>query len=402
MSQNRLENLTRLTKRINTTNARILPHFERKRNEVSAVFAQVVCGYDGGMSSALRNLKFFRWSAVVFVLGILLVLGLRGPEQALLAAVLAILEISLSFDNAVINATILRRMSAFWQRMFLTVGMVVAVAGMRLLFPIALVSITTGLSFGGVIDLVLHNPAEYGVRLQSAHSVIAAFGGMILFMIFLDFLIDRGKQVHWLAVIERPLARAGHLKLLSAAIALAALLVVAATWAGPDAPRVLVAGVLGQVVYGVVRGLSLWFERLEGVTPAGSPKRAMGATVLATGRRALFMFIYLEMLDASFSFDGVVGAFAISDNVLTIAVGLGIGALFVRELTVWLVRRDALKAFVYLEHGAHYAVGVLAILLAASLAYEVPEAVTGLAGVACIGLALLSSVIAKRQPKTAS
>jgi len=361
------------------------------------------------MNSTLRQLSYFRLPTLVLVIGIVLAFVTRGPAQALIVAVLAILEISLSFDNAVINASILRRMNDFWQRIFMTVGMLIAVIGMRLVFPVAIVAVTAGLSWQKVVELALHHPAEYGEYLHAAHPAIAAFGGMFLFMIFLDFMIDEGKRLHWVDAIERPLAKAGRLKTLSTLIALVCLLAVTATWAGEDAPRVLLAGVIGQVAYLFVRGMSQLFEGLgglkadeEGKVKAEGPKQA-GTLMRVGGRAAFFLFLYLEVLDASFSFDGVIGAFAITSDILTIALGLGIGALFVRALTVWLVRHETLAEFVYLEHGAHYAIGALAVLLALSLAHEVPEAVTGLIGAGFIVAALMSSLSERRgRSKTAA
>src|SRR6185369_2788547 len=163
------------------------------------------------MSVLSRNLHFFKASFLVLFLGLAIALRLGGPEQAFVVLILAVLEISLSFENAVVNATVLRRMSKFWQRMFLTLGMIIAVLGMRLLFPIAIVVVTAKLHFAAVLDLAVNHPAEYADKLALAHPSIAAFGGMFLFMIFLDFLIDSGKHLHWIAVIERPLAKVGQL-----------------------------------------------------------------------------------------------------------------------------------------------------------------------------------------------
>ena len=103
-------------------------------------------------------------------------------------------------------------------------------------------------------------------------------------------------------------------------------------------------------------------------------------------------FLYLEVLDASFSFDGVIGAFAITNDVVIIMLGLAIGAMFVRSLTVYLVEKGTLDEFVYLEHGAHYAIGILALIMLASMKFHVPEMVTGLAGVAFIGASVWSSI----------
>lgn len=341
------------------------------------------------LASVLRALKY---PLLVLTAGVLISGIFGGLEQAVVVAVLAVLEISLSFDNAVINATVLQRMNEFWRKMFMTAGMVIAVVGMRLVFPVVIVAATAGLGFGTVIDLILHHPQAYAHHLESAHPAIAAFGGMFLLMIFLDFLLDEGKRIHWIAVIEEPLSLGGRLKTLSSLLALVALLVVTGTWAGDHAATVLHAGIIGLVSYLAVRGFSELFESLGGIKD-----RPKGSGVALVGKAAFFLFLYLEVLDASFSFDGVVGAFAITSNVLTIMIGLGIGAYFVRELTLWLVKHDTLSEFIYLEHGAHYAVGALAVLLAVSLKYEIPDVVTGLVGVAFIGLSLASSVQERRK-----
>jgi hypothetical protein len=103
------------------------------------------------------------------------------------------------------------------------------------------------------------------------------------------------------------------------------------------------------------------------------------------------------VLDASFSFDGVIGAFAITNDVVIIMLGLAIGAMFVRSLTVYLVERGTLDEFVFLEHGAHYAIGILALIMFASVKYEIAEWFTGLSGVAFIAVSLWSSIRYKRR-----
>jgi hypothetical protein len=107
--------------------------------------------------------------------------------------------------------------------------------------------------------------------------------------------------------------------------------------------------------------------------------------------------MYLEVLDASFSFDGVIGAFAITNDVVIIMLGLAIGAMFVRSMTVFLVEKGTLQEFVYLEHGAHYAIGILALIMFASVEYHIPEWFTGLSGVAFIIVSLWSSLRYKKE-----
>ena len=103
------------------------------------------------------------------------------------------------------------------------------------------------------------------------------------------------------------------------------------------------------------------------------------------------------MLDASFSFDGVIGAFAITSDVVIIMLGLAIGAMFVRSMTIYLVEKGTLDEFIYLEHGAHYAIGALAIIMLMSMHFHIPELVTGLIGVAFIGWSLWASIVHRRK-----
>jgi len=103
------------------------------------------------------------------------------------------------------------------------------------------------------------------------------------------------------------------------------------------------------------------------------------------------------VLDASFSFDGVIGAFAITNDVVIIMLGLAIGAMFVRSMTVFLVYKGTLQEFVYLEHGAHYAIGILALIMFASVHYHIPEWFTGLSGLAFILVSLWSSIRYRRR-----
>ena len=103
-------------------------------------------------------------------------------------------------------------------------------------------------------------------------------------------------------------------------------------------------------------------------------------------------FLYLEVLDASFSFDGVIGAFALTNNLIIIAIGLGIGAMFVRSMTVYLVRKGTMSEYRYLEHGAFYAIVALAVIMYINTFSHIPEVITGLIGAVLIGLAFWSSV----------
>lgn len=302
-----------------------------------------------------------------------------GLPALLIATLLAIMEVSLSFDNAVVNAAVLRRMSPRWQRAFLTWGILIAVFGMRLVFPVLIVAIATGLGLLDVAALAINSPEEYAQHLTAAHTGIAAFGGMFLLMVFLHFVCDEAKDTHWIGWIERRLAALGRMEAVEIALALALLLGLQAILPESERLTVMVAGVTGIASYVAVKGLA-------GLCGGGD-----SATVLA-GKAGIGAFLYLEVLDASFSLDGVVGAFAMSKDVVVIMTGLAIGALFVRTLTVQLVRKGTLEQFIYLEHGAHWGIGALAAIMLASIHIHVSEVVTGLVGVSLIGLSLLSSI----------
>jgi hypothetical protein len=317
-----------------------------------------------------------------------------GWTALAMCLILGALEVSLSFDNAIVNAGVLEHMNPFWQRVFLTAGILVAVLGMRLLFPLAVVGLTADLNPVQATQLAMakgdpHLPGSYGYLLGQAHPQIAAFGGMFLFMLFLDFAFE-DREIAWLRWLERPLARIGKLDQLSVVVAVVTLLFTAELLA-QNPYAVMVSGALGVVTYLAVNGLGALFGGGDGV-PGGPTGLAKAA-----GRTGLLLFLYLEILDASFSFDGVVGAFAITSDPVIIAIGLGlIGAVYVRSLTLFLVRRGTLHEYVYLEHGAHWAIGALALMLLWSVGHHVPELITGLVGVGFIGASLISSVARRR------
>jgi uncharacterized protein len=342
--------------------------------------------------------RIFGVSVLLTVAGLIAALLYGGPTALFVTLILVVLEVSLSFDNAVVNARVLERMSLYWQRMFLTVGMIVAVFGMRLVFPLLVVGATAHISPWRAWQLALERgdpdtPGSYGYLLHEAHPAIAAFGGVFLLMIFLNFLIDEEKELHWLVTVEQTIQRAGLLRWASELIALATLAGFTLAY-HQHTTQVLVSGLAGLASYLLVDGAAQRFQEsgVPGADGADGGSPGAGGVAVATGKAAFWLFVYLQVLDASFSFDGVIGAFAITSDPVVIALGLGIGALYVRSLTVMLVRKGTLGELVFLEHGAHWAIGALAVLLLVSIEHEVPEVVTGLIGVGFIGAALVSSL----------
>ena len=330
--------------------------------------------------------RVFITSGVITVLTLGLVLYFMGPEAMLIAATLMVIELTFSFDNAIINARTLSKMSPFWQRMFMTVGILVAVFGMRIVFPILIVMFTAGLGWSEVIHLALQEPDKYAEALHHAHPSIAAFGGMFLFTLALHFFFDSSREIHWLKSIERPMQainRRGLYVFISALV----LAFIAFFPANHYKTETLTAGVMGILVYVVIHGLSELFTRQH-----EKAEKKAGKALQAGAMAGLASFVYLEVLDASFSFDGVIGAFAVTKDVVLIAVGLGIGALWVRSLTLYIVHRKVLHTYKYLEHAAHYVIGALAITLLLGLFFEIPEMYVGLIGLLVIGAAIASSV----------
>lgn len=325
----------------------------------------------------------FRGSIAFSLVAMMAGYALGGLAAAATVGFLVVLETSLSFDNAVVNAGILRNWDDKWRRRFLIWGMLVAVFGMRLLFPVLIVALAAGVGPLAAVDLAMNRPDEYARVLTGAHHQIAAFGGAFLMMVFLKFFVAHNKTHHWLEWIERPMTRLGKLEAVEAALTLAVVLLAAGLLEQPEQGEFVVAGVWGVVTFILAKGAAA----LLGGDDAGGNiiKQGIGG------------FLYLELLDASFSFDGVVGAFAMTNNLIIIALGLGAGALFVRSFTIFLVERGTLESYRYLEHGAFWAIGALAGIMLVGVKWHVPEAVTGLLGALLIVLSIASSIRANRK-----
>lgn len=296
-----------------------------------------------------------------------------GLDALFLVALLAVLETTLSFDNAVVNAKVLARMTPDWQKRFLTWGILVAVFGARFVFPVLIVAIAAGLSPFSVFSLALFTPDEYAQHLDSAHIAIAAFGSAFLLMVSLKYFFNDAKTVHWIGAIERHLSRWGGIEAIEIALVLC-VLVTSAFFVHEEAATLLIAGIVGIVLFIFIEGIAQAFE-MEGSAVVG------GAA----------LFVYLNVLDSAFSLDGVVGAFAITSSLPIIVAGLGIGALFVRTFTIALVKAKTLDKLPYLEHGAHYAILGLALAMLANIFVHVPEPFTGLIGLVFVVFAYWSS-----------
>jgi len=334
------------------------------------------------------TLGYFKWAFVVTVVGLGLGLWLGFSSEHtiggalkvfFIVCVLAVLEISLSFDNAIVNANKLKEMTPVWQQRFLTWGILIAVFGMRILFPVLIVVIAAKIGPWQAIVLAASQPEQYAAIMHDAHLPIAAFGGTFLMMVALNFFFDHEKDIHWVASLEDWASRYSSIRGIEIAVVLVIMLVFSRLVDPASASVFISAAIWGLLTFLLVEVLGGILDKNEEAM-AGAARGGLGA------------FLYLEVLDASFSFDGVIGAFALTQNLFIIAIGLGIGAMYVRSMTIMLVEKGTLAQYRYLEHGAFYAILILSVIMYVQTIYHVPEVITGLGGAALIGIALWSSI----------
>jgi len=339
------------------------------------------------------TVRYFGWPLGLTIVGLILIFivgySYSGTFSGALSffaigIVLAALEISLSFDNAIVNANKLKTMDPVWQRRFLTWGILIAVFGMRVVFPLLVVAVAAHLGPIQAIVLAATQPAEYARIMHDSHLAIAAFGGTFLMMVALTYFIDEEKDVDWVVALECQLRRCASVRGLEMSFVLILALVISMALPDDKGMTFLFSAICGLLTFSAVDILGRILD--------------MSSAAQSTAMRGgLGAFLYLEVLDASFSFDGVIGAFALTQNLFLIAIGLGIGALYVRSMTIMLVERGTLAQFRYLEHGAFYSILVLSLIMYAQSMVHVPELITGFLGATLIIAALWSSVQHKRR-----
>lgn len=333
--------------------------------------------------------RYYSTSIFVSVLCIALGTYFWGLEAGFVILCLACVEIVLSFDNAVVNARVLENWDEKWRKRFLTWGILVAVFGMRLLFPIAIVTMGTGIGPVDVVSMALNSPDVYAQHLTAIHHQVAGFGGAFLLMVGLGFFFEE-KTTYWLDALEERLVKLGQLEGVAAAFALVIAYVISQCMTNPiQGVEFFIAAVFGVVSYIVVHGLASILggdDAADGVIKAG-----------------LAGFCYLELLDMVFSGDSTIAAFVFSNYLPIITIGLSIGALFVRSMTIHLVDSGKLVEYRFLEHGAFYAIIVLTgIMFLSAIGIHLPEWVTGLLSMTMIALAVWRSMVHNKRDVVAS
>lgn len=335
---------------------------------------------------------------VFIAAGLFLIMGI---EAVLRYLVLGVLEVSFSFDNAIVNALVLAMMAEVWRKRFMVWGVLCAVVGMRFAFPVAIVSVTGKMSPLQAVNLAFAHPDEYAAKLDAAHPLILTLSGIFLLMIGVEFLAGE-RDHYWLKLwkLEERLAKVGRLDSVAPIVGIITVLAISEI---KHSSSILAYGVVAVGAYMVVTAVANLFENED---EENTDAEETGASSKA-GNAGIGLFFYLLAQDATFSFDSVGGGFSITTNLAILMLGLGIGVLFVMTMTVHLLDLEVLaknskNKLIYLEHGAYYAITALAVLtLAALFTNAVPDFINGLVGVVFIGLALRSSRRHQKQQKAA-
>ena len=336
------------------------------------------------------TVSYFRGAIAFLVLGIVFSAvdgyiygGMTGAIPAVVTMLmLAGLEISMSFDNAVVNATILRHMNKFWRKMFLTVGMFIAVFGMRAFFPLVIISVSTGTSLLESGKIALFEHEQFQSIMVGAHMSIMGFGAAFLLMVGLNYFMQKEHETIWLPfekwfekLPEGIVARIVVFWLVVSPVLLAVYSTHPSEFIGFT--KSVLIGFASYIVLDVIKHFV-----------GGGDIAALAA------KHGVLAFLWLELIDASFSVDGVVGALALTNDPILIAIGCGlVGAMCVRDATVYLVETNKLDTYEYLEPGAMWAIlALVSIMFVSSFGVEVPEVVAGGISIGIIITAVYCSI----------
>jgi len=286
---------------------------------------------------------------------------------------LCLFEIISSVDNAVVNAHVLKTMPEKFRKIFLFWGILFAVFVVRGLLPFVIVWIANpDLGIWQVITSTFSNSPEIKEYIEQSKPLLLLGGGIYLFFVFLSWLFLEKKKYAFL--VE------GFIHRQSAWFyALASLITTTLVYLSlKQDPIMALAATIGVSAFFITDGFKKNAEEKE--------QQLMNPTMGAWSK-----ILYLEVLDASFSIDGVIGAFAFTISVPLIILGNGLGAFVVREMTVRGL--DLITKFEYLKNGAMYAIGILgAMMVMESFGKEFPFWLAPLNMVVLLGLFLFLSI----------
>jgi hypothetical protein len=252
---------------------------------------------------------------------------------------LALFEIISSVDNAIINAHVLKTLPAKYRKFFVTFGLFFAVVLVRGVLPFLIIWLANpAFSFFQVVGFVFHPTPEISAYVEKSQPLLLLAGGVYLFLVFLGWLFMEEKKYAFL--VEKFVHKQSIWF-----YAVASLFFVIVIWFSVKInPILALSAAIGSMAFFITDGFKKNAE-------------TKGKELLSEHVGALSKILYLEILDATFSIDGVVGAFAFTIFIPLIFLGNGLGAYIVRELTVR--GTTVISKFVYLKNGAMYSVGVL-------------------------------------------
>ena len=288
---------------------------------------------------------------------------------------LALFESITSIDNAIINAETLTTMQPRARRWFLTWGIIVAVFGVRGALPWLIVWVMTpGLGPWQAFTASLSGDAAALAAVQQSAPVLLIGGALFFVFLFFHWIFIEPKQFG--LPVEQYFVRQGGWFY----AVVSTLLTVVVWFALEKSPMLAFGAVLGSTAFFITHGFRSYAEEQErGILSRKSELSDVGK------------ILYLEVIDMTFSIDGIVGAFAFTLSVPLILIGNGIGAVIVRQLTYHGVGR--IRKYVYLKNGAMYSIFVLGIImLAHGFGINVPEWVSPLATFIIVGYFFLKSV----------
>jgi len=298
----------------------------------------------------------------------------------LIIAGLCLFETITSIDNAIINAEVLSTMGERARKWFLLWGLIFAVFAIRGLLPWLIVWLSTP-SLGPIGALTATFSSDPVVIAAIEHSAPILLMGGGVFLIFLFF--------HWLFLEEKNFGLRGERYIATKGVwffAIVSILLAAIVWfALEKSPMIAFGAVIGSTAFFIVHGFRQNAEAAE-------------RKMLHGDMSDISKIFYLEVIDATFSIDGVIGAFAFTMAVPLIIIGNGLGAFVVREMTLRNV--DKIKNYRYLKNGAMYSILVLGIIMILdSFGFPIPFWVSPLLTFSIVGWFLFKSIKAMPQPE---
>ena len=290
---------------------------------------------------------------------------------------LCLFEIISSVDNAIINAHVLKTLPEKFRKFFLTFGLLVAVVLVRGFLPFLIVWLANpAFSFSQVIGFVFHPTAEINAYVEKSQALLLLAGGVYLFFVFLGWLFLEEKKYAFL--VEEFVHKQSVWF-----YAVSSLFITAVVYFSIKVnPILALSAVIGSTAFFIVHGFKQNAEHQE-------------RNLMKEGMSDISKILFLEVIDATFSIDGVIGAFAFTLAVPLIILGNGLGAFVVRELSVRNI--DNIKKYKFLKNGAMYSILVLGIIMISdAFGYHIPAWLSPLATFGIVGFFFVKSIRANK------